>query len=87
MGGFRLILQGVKFSLSVGFLDRGSRCGFWRDHLFGFLFLGSGTAASRLRGFLTGFERCNLGGHTLGIAFCARLMRTVEVVVEGALSF
>jgi len=49
--------------------------------LFGFPFLGFGTAASRLRGFLTGFERCNLGSHTLGIAFCARLLRTVEVEV------
>jgi hypothetical protein len=55
--------------------------------LFGLLFLGPGTATSRLRGFLTGFERGNLGGHTLGIAFCARLMRTIEVVVDGVLSF
>ena len=47
-GGFRLVLQGVKFLLWVGSLDSGSRNGFWRGNLFGFLFLGFGTAASRL---------------------------------------
>ena len=81
LGGFRLVFQGVKFLVSVGSLESGSRCGFWRDDLFGFLFLGFGTAAARLLGFLTGFKRGNLGSHTLGIAFCAQLLRTVEVEV------
>jgi hypothetical protein len=42
--------------------------------------LGFGAAAPWFRAWRRSFERIDLGCHTLGFAFCARLVRTVWVV-------
>jgi len=44
------------------------------------VFLCFGAAAHWFRAWRWGFERIDLGCHTLGFAFCARFVRTVWVV-------